>query len=116
MSEKPEPKGYSKEFPRRFSQKYQNRTFFYVRVLDNILDVEKHLAWHNDVELDQLIFRNVSEGVQVLFKGVRRGKPVVAWVNGKNFIHALELAGEDAFIGRLVWKPDKWPSKRVKAL
>lgn len=81
-----------------------------------LLDLEKHVAWHDSYSLDQFVVRQTDAGWVAMVKAHRNGKPVIAYVNGGTFAACLELAGEFAQRGCLTWQLDKHPSKRMKGL
>ena len=80
------------------------------------LDLEKHVAWHGEYVLDQVVARQDDDGWMVVLKAYRRVTAYVTFISARTMSEAYDLAGEMASKGSLTWQVDKWPSTRLKRL
>lgn len=86
------------------------------QIAGQLLDLDKHVAWHGGYVLDQVVFRRVDQGWTVIVKAHRNGHAYAAFVNGESLLDTMELVGEFADRGILAWSDDKYPSNRLKKL
>lgn len=84
------------------------------RVVEDVLGMEQNLCWHWSINIDQISFRRGTDGWQVVVKGEKAGKAVVAFLGADTLIEALELSAEFAARGCFEWGKDRWPSKHLK--
>lgn len=83
-----------------------------VRLGYGLRHVEQLTEMHGNVRLREFRVTEVEDGWRVMFKGDRRGKPVVAYVYASSYINALIVAITSLDIGKCVWHHDEYPPKR----
>lgn len=90
------------------------QVFLNSQVAAQWLDLEKYIAWHDKLVLDQVICKKVDEGWLVILKAPGRRGPLASFILAGSLIEAFEMAGEWASRGVLTWVEDKWPPKARK--
>lgn len=74
-------------------------------------DLAKDLAYQDAADLQELRFRRIDGGWQVIVKVVRDREYQVAFLTCPRFEDALQTLSEYAGKGLLVWRQDKYPPK-----
>lgn len=69
------------------------------------------VAVMHGVTLREVRATEVDGGWRLMFKGNRKGKPVVAYIYHDSYLEALVLAFTTLDVGLLVWHHDDYPPK-----
>lgn len=95
---------------RKMDQRQINRA-----IAAEFLDLVQHLAFEQNLHLNQLVLRRTETGWQAIIKASRGKKNLVDFVDCPSFQEVIELTGNFAAEGLFSFIHDKYPPKYVRA-
>ncbi len=80
-----------------------------IRVAYSFLNLPEYSRWTTQVEVTAVWLTAEEGGWRVSLKGIRRGRPLRAFLHAPDYKAAVVLAGTSVDVGQVEWKHDPRP-------